>query len=132
MKGIILLTVLLGLGTAQASTVTLASSPCTSTYVCASVTNDAGDTIEALYQLNYDQLMVFVNGVEYSSTAWGARYTVTPTGISISDAVLYEWVNGTRTSNTITASVNFQIVHTGPCTRVCPTKVTLTDGTLVF
>ena len=120
----LLLTLLVFPALCCAGSISLGSVQCTQTYICTAVPNNAGDTIEIIYELNYKQLMVFINGFEYTSYAWGAQ--------NLSYVPLHAF-NGDGA--TLVADISFTVVPNGPCvhsgrTTVCPTLVTLNGGTL--
>jgi hypothetical protein len=126
-KPIALLTgalLMLAAAAAQAQTITLNSSGCTSTYICFNVPNNAGLTIDYVdWAQQYKRLLVSIGGEIYDSGLWSVQG-------ALQNVPLYAG-NGA----VISVTVNFNVV-TGTCVRqgrvtVCPKTVTLTDGKIV-
>ena len=124
---------ILGLGLLAAAsqagtTITMTNVPCTQSYICSNVPNDAGVTLNYVDDVQaYGRVLVNMNGDVYDSGIYAiARYA------PVNDLALYD-----AAGKVMYATLNFVKVSTGPCARqgrvtVCPYAVTLTKGTLVL
>lgn len=115
---------MLAAGAAEAQTITLGKSGCTSTYICFNVPNSAGLTIDYVdWALQYKRLLVSIDGEIYDSGLWTVQGPLQNVSLYAGNGAV------------ISVTVNFNVVI-GTCVRqgrvtVCPKTVTLTDGKIV-